>query len=153
MLTPFPLERAAQGRQAGPYFGEYPPDFFDFIVIDECHRGSSSDLCAGAEVVEPLVFLGMSELMAVVLDKTTVLALFCSFRQAERSVHYALSSPNQWTGFLAYYYPAWSLLCRTALLRGCEELGEPGASATGDPSTTPVADAPGSPQSGNFHNL
>ena len=21
-----------------PYFGEYPPDFFDFIVIDECHR-------------------------------------------------------------------------------------------------------------------
>lgn len=21
------------------YFGEYPPDFFDFIVIDECHRG------------------------------------------------------------------------------------------------------------------
>lgn len=22
-----------------PYFGEYPPDFFDFIVIDECHRG------------------------------------------------------------------------------------------------------------------
>ena len=38
-------------------------------------------------------------------------------------------------------------------LRGCEELGEPGASATGDPSTTPVADAPGSPQSGYFHNL
>jgi len=21
-----------------PYLGEYPPDFFDFIVIDECHR-------------------------------------------------------------------------------------------------------------------
>ncbi|NDG72548.1 MAG: hypothetical protein EBY32_14880, partial [Proteobacteria bacterium] len=21
------------------YFGDYPPDFFDFIIIDECHRG------------------------------------------------------------------------------------------------------------------
>ncbi|MEO8361261.1 MAG: DEAD/DEAH box helicase family protein, partial [Vicinamibacteria bacterium] len=26
-----------------PYFGEYPPDFFDFIVIDECHRGGAHD--------------------------------------------------------------------------------------------------------------
>ncbi len=31
------------GRESGVpgyYFGEYPPDFFDFIVIDECHRGA-----------------------------------------------------------------------------------------------------------------
>ena len=26
-----------------PYFGEYPPDFFDFIIIDECHRGGAQD--------------------------------------------------------------------------------------------------------------
>lgn len=26
-----------------PYFGEYPSDFFDFIVIDECHRGGAND--------------------------------------------------------------------------------------------------------------
>ena len=26
-----------------PYFGEYPKDFFDFIIIDECHRGGASD--------------------------------------------------------------------------------------------------------------
>jgi len=26
-----------------PYFGEYPADFFDFIVIDECHRGGAND--------------------------------------------------------------------------------------------------------------
>jgi len=26
-----------------PYFGEYPRDFFDFIVIDECHRGGAND--------------------------------------------------------------------------------------------------------------
>lgn len=25
------------------YFGEYPPNFFDFIVIDECHRGGAND--------------------------------------------------------------------------------------------------------------
>lgn len=22
---------------------DYPPDFFDFIIIDECHRGGASD--------------------------------------------------------------------------------------------------------------
>jgi type I restriction enzyme, R subunit len=24
-------------------FGQYPPDFFDFIIIDECHRGGAND--------------------------------------------------------------------------------------------------------------
>ncbi|WP_076592968.1 EcoAI/FtnUII family type I restriction enzme subunit R [Herminiimonas arsenitoxidans] len=28
---------------ATPYFGDYPPDFFDFIIIDECHRGGAND--------------------------------------------------------------------------------------------------------------
>jgi type I restriction enzyme R subunit len=32
-----------QNGQPSPYFGEYPPDFFDFIVIDECHRGGAND--------------------------------------------------------------------------------------------------------------
>lgn len=26
-----------------PYFGDYPQDFFDFIVVDECHRGGAND--------------------------------------------------------------------------------------------------------------
>ena len=26
-----------------PYFGAYPPDYFDFIIIDECHRGGAND--------------------------------------------------------------------------------------------------------------
>lgn len=26
-----------------PNFGEYPKDFFDFIIIDECHRGGAND--------------------------------------------------------------------------------------------------------------
>jgi len=29
--------------EPSPYFGEYPPDFFDFIVVDECHRGGAND--------------------------------------------------------------------------------------------------------------
>jgi type I restriction enzyme R subunit len=29
--------------QPKPYFGQYPPDFFDFIIIDECHRGGAND--------------------------------------------------------------------------------------------------------------
>lgn len=32
----------ADGNPA-PYFGEYPPDFFDFIIVDECHRGGAND--------------------------------------------------------------------------------------------------------------
>ena len=31
------------GPGGSPYFGGYPPDFFDFIVIDECHRGGAND--------------------------------------------------------------------------------------------------------------
>jgi len=31
------------GPSGSPYFGEYQPDFFDFIIIDECHRGGAND--------------------------------------------------------------------------------------------------------------
>lgn len=29
--------------ESEPYFGEYPKDYFDFIIIDECHRGGAND--------------------------------------------------------------------------------------------------------------
>ena len=29
--------------EGGEAFGEYPADFFDFIIIDECHRGGAND--------------------------------------------------------------------------------------------------------------
>jgi len=32
-----------QNGQPSPYFGEYSPDFFDIIIIDECHRGGAND--------------------------------------------------------------------------------------------------------------
>jgi len=46
-----------------PYFGDYPPDFFDFIVIDECHRGGAKDQSswrAILEYFEPAVQLGLT---------------------------------------------------------------------------------------------
>lgn len=49
--------------QPQPYFGDYPPDFFDFIVIDECHRGGANDESswrAILEYFEPAVQLGLT---------------------------------------------------------------------------------------------
>ena len=46
-----------------PYFGEYPPDFFDFIVIDECHRGGAKDESSWRGIMEyfsPAVQLGLT---------------------------------------------------------------------------------------------
>lgn len=46
-----------------PYFGEYPPDFFDFIVIDECHRGGANDESTWRGILEyfsPAVQLGLT---------------------------------------------------------------------------------------------
>jgi type I restriction enzyme R subunit len=31
------------GSDGKPYFGDYEPDFFDFVIIDECHRGGAND--------------------------------------------------------------------------------------------------------------
>jgi len=46
-----------------PYFGEYPPDFFDFIVIDECHRGGANDESTWRDIMNyfaPAVQLGLT---------------------------------------------------------------------------------------------
>ncbi len=46
-----------------PWFGEYPPDFFDFIVIDECHRGGAQDESNWRGILEyfaPAVQLGLT---------------------------------------------------------------------------------------------
>lgn len=39
--------QSADGKPK-PYFGDYPSDFFDFIVIDECHRGAPTTRATGA---------------------------------------------------------------------------------------------------------
>jgi type I restriction enzyme R subunit len=41
----------ADGKPS-PYFGDYPPDFFDFIIIDECHRGGANDESNWREILD-----------------------------------------------------------------------------------------------------
>ena len=51
------------GPDKTPYFGEYPKDFFDFIIIDECHRGGANDESSWREIMEyfsPAVQLGLT---------------------------------------------------------------------------------------------
>ncbi|MDD5676262.1 MAG: DEAD/DEAH box helicase family protein, partial [Chitinivibrionales bacterium] len=46
-----------------PNFGEYPADYFDFIIIDECHRGGANDESNWRAILEyfkPAVQLGLT---------------------------------------------------------------------------------------------
>ncbi len=46
-----------------PYFGEYPTDFFDLIIIDECHRGGARDESSWRGILNyfsPAVQLGLT---------------------------------------------------------------------------------------------
>ena len=52
----------AEGKPA-PYFGEYPADYFDFIIIDECHRGGANNESTWRDILEyfkPAVQLGLT---------------------------------------------------------------------------------------------
>ena len=46
-----------------PYFGDYPADFIDFVVIDECHRGGANDESNWRGILDyfaPAVQLGLT---------------------------------------------------------------------------------------------
>lgn len=52
----------AEGNPA-PKFGDYPPDFFDLIIIDECHRGGANDESTWRDILtyfKPAVQLGLT---------------------------------------------------------------------------------------------
>ncbi len=52
----------AEGKPSA-YFGDYPADYFDFIVIDECHRGGANDEGNWRKILEyfaPAVQLGLT---------------------------------------------------------------------------------------------
>jgi type I restriction enzyme R subunit len=54
--------RDKEGKPA-PYFGAYPADYFDFIIIDECHRGGANDEGNWRGILEyfaPAVQLGLT---------------------------------------------------------------------------------------------
>ena len=51
------------GPSESAYFGEYPEDFFDFIIIDECHRGGANDESTWRDILnyfKPAVQLGLT---------------------------------------------------------------------------------------------
>jgi len=51
------------GPNDTPYFGEYPKDYFDLIIIDECHRGGANDEGNWRGIMEyfsPSVQLGLT---------------------------------------------------------------------------------------------
>ena len=49
--------------KSAPCFGDYPQDFFDFVIIDECHRGGAQDESAWRDILNyfsPAVQLGLT---------------------------------------------------------------------------------------------
>jgi type I restriction enzyme R subunit len=51
------------GPNDTPYFGSYPKDYFDFIIIDECHRGGANDESTWRGILEyfsPAVQIGLT---------------------------------------------------------------------------------------------
>lgn len=51
------------GPNETPYFGDYPKDYFDLVIIDECHRGGASDESSWRDILEyfsPAVQLGLT---------------------------------------------------------------------------------------------
>jgi type I restriction enzyme, R subunit len=58
----FMTGKDAKGNPS-PYFGEYPADFFDFIIVDECHRGGAYDESTWRAILDyfsPAVQLGLT---------------------------------------------------------------------------------------------
>jgi type I restriction enzyme, R subunit len=57
------MSGTGEDGKPAPYFGNYPPDFFDFIIIDECHRGGANDESNWRDILEhfsPAVQLGLT---------------------------------------------------------------------------------------------
>jgi type I restriction enzyme, R subunit len=51
------------GPDETAFFGEYPEDFFDMVIVDECHRGGANDESTWREILEhfsPSVQLGLT---------------------------------------------------------------------------------------------
>ncbi|WP_413684365.1 EcoAI/FtnUII family type I restriction enzme subunit R [Prochlorococcus sp. MIT 1011] len=40
------------GEKSEPYFGQYEKDFFDLVIIDECHRGGANDESNWREILK-----------------------------------------------------------------------------------------------------
>jgi len=59
----FTIFQTFDSGETEPHFGQYPPDFFDLIIIDECHRGGANDEGRWRRIMEyfaPAVQLGLT---------------------------------------------------------------------------------------------
>ena len=60
----FAIYQAIAGREGQPgLYRAYPPDFFDLIIVDECHRGSARDESNWRQILEyfhPATQIGMT---------------------------------------------------------------------------------------------
>lgn len=62
-FTIFQTFMTTKGDEDFAHFYDYAPDFFDFIVIDECHRGGANDESTWRKILEyfaPAVQLGLT---------------------------------------------------------------------------------------------
>ena len=51
------------GPDDSAFFGEYPKDFFDMVIVDECHRGGANDESSWRDILEyfsPAIQLGLT---------------------------------------------------------------------------------------------
>lgn len=56
-------DREREDENMGGYFRKYPPEFFDLVIIDECHRGGANEYGSWRAVLDhfkPAVHLGMT---------------------------------------------------------------------------------------------
>ena len=66
------------GPDDSPYLGQYPRDYFDFIIIDECHRGGAKDESSWRAIMdyfEPAVQLGLTATPKEMLMEIHILIL------------------------------------------------------------------------------
>jgi type I restriction enzyme R subunit len=62
-FTIFQTFMTKKGDESTANFYEYPPDFFDLVIIDECHRGGANDESTWRDILEyfaPAVQLGLT---------------------------------------------------------------------------------------------
>ncbi|MDR0977645.1 MAG: DEAD/DEAH box helicase family protein [Endomicrobium sp.] len=48
----FAIFQTFMSGQDKPYFKQYPSDYFDFVIIDECHRGGADDQSVWRSILE-----------------------------------------------------------------------------------------------------
>ncbi len=86
------------------YYKELPPDFFDLIIVDECHRGSASEDSTWHEILE--YFSSATQIGLTATPKETEdvsnIGYFCSETDGKPIYTYSLKQGIE-DGFLAPY--------------------------------------------------